>query len=168
MGLIGGTFSICSGRSSIRSAHSTINDLQAPRRYTTHNTDPMKRGPSSLASSGHCVSQWVAQRFALRPAKDNSSAFATLSTQMVFAPRIRPNIMAKNPGAAPVVTTTSGLNFKTCQATCAAITTSPGLSHMLASRTAVNSPSRTLAANPGAVLIQCSRCPSNAGVIRFS
>ena len=58
--------------------------------HENHNTLPRNLGPGSPARCGHCVNHRPAWRPAIRPAIDSSSAFATLSTQIVFAPSSLP------------------------------------------------------------------------------
>lgn len=60
-----------------------------------HKTAPMKCGPSGRAKCSHWVSHKSAYLWASLPDLDRSSALATLSIQMVRAPKSLPNRSAK-------------------------------------------------------------------------
>jgi hypothetical protein len=68
-----------------------------------HNTFPENSGPLGFSRCSHWVNQRSLHKPANRPEPDISSTLARLSTQIVFAPKSLPTMIAIKPGAAPVV-----------------------------------------------------------------
>jgi len=128
-----------------------------------HITRPKYAAPVAAATSGHCVTHRSETRRAMRPDNESSAEFAMLSIQTVrLLNRNFAIASPMRPGSAPVLTTTSGRNWRITRTVATILWIILTTSFLLHSGTYAKLVTPDLSGSPGNVVMYMTSAPSKA------